>query len=61
MLGACLVSAMFFQPSSAAAAAAAVAAGTEYYSPRIPFDRDENLSVAAASRAVMAGLTFAAG
>jgi len=61
MLGACLVSAMFFQPYWIAAAAAAVAAGTEYYSPRIPFVRDENLSVVAASLAVMAGLTFAAG
>ena len=59
MLGACLVSAMFFQPYWIAAAA--VAAGTEYYSPRIPFVRDENLSVVAASLAVMAGLTFAAG
>ena len=41
--------------------AAAVAAGTEYYSPSIPFVRDDNLSVVAASLAVMAGLTFAAG
>ena len=63
MLGACLVSAMFFQPYwiAAAAAAVAAAAGTEYYSPRIPFVRDDNLSVVAALLAVMAGLTFAAG
>ena len=61
MLGACLVSAMFFQPYWIAAAAAATAAGTEYYSPRIPMARDDNLSMVVASLAVMAGLTFAAG
>lgn len=60
-LGACLVSAMFFQPYWNAAAAAATAAGTEYYSPRIPLIRDDNLPVVVASLAVMAGLTFAAG
>jgi len=43
--GACLVLAMFFQPYWIAAAAAATAAGTEYYSPRIPMARDDNLSV----------------
>ena len=42
------------------AAAAATAAGTEYYSPRIPMVRDDNLSVVVASLAVMAGLTIAA-
>ena len=60
MLGACLVSAMFFQPYWIAAAAAATAAGTQYYSSRIPMVRDDNLSVVVASLAVMAGLTIAA-
>ena len=61
MLGACLVSAMFFQPYWIAAAAAAAAAGTEYYSPRIPLVRDDNLTVVVASLAVMAGLNFSVG
>ena len=60
ILGACLVLAMFFQPYWIAAAAAATAAGTEYYSPRIPMARDDNLSVVVALLAVMAGLTIAA-
>ena len=60
ILGACLALAMFFQPYWIAAAAAATAAGTEYYSPRIPMARDDNLSVVVALLAVMAGLTIAA-
>ena len=55
-----MVLAMFFQPYWIAAAAAATAAGTEYYSPRIPMARDDNLSVVVALLAVMAGLTIAA-
>ena len=61
MLVACLASAAFFQPYWIAAAAAATAAGTEYYSPRVPWLRDDNLSVVVASLAVMAVLTIAAG
>ena len=55
--GACLVLAMFFQPYWIAASAAATAAGTEYYRPRIPMARDDNLSVVVA---LLAGLTIAA-
>ena len=55
-----MVLAMFFQPYWIAAAAAATAAGTEYYSPRIPMARDDNLSMVVALLAVMAGLTIAA-
>ena len=54
MLGACLAFAAFYQPYWIAAAAAVAAAGVEYYSPRIPWIRDDNLSVVAASLAVMA-------
>ena len=59
MLGACLPSAALFQPYWIAAAAAVTATGTEYYSPRVPWLRDDNLFVVAASLAVMAVLTIA--
>jgi hypothetical protein len=55
------VSAAFYQPYWIAAAGAFTAAGTEYYSPRIGWIRDDNLSVVAASLAVMAVLTMAVG
>ena len=61
MLGACLASAAFYHLFWVAAAAAVTATGVEYYSPRIPWMRDDNLSVVAASLAVMAILTTAAG
>ena len=61
MLAVWLVSAAFYQPYWIAAAAAFTAAGTEYYSPRIGWIRDDNLSVVAASLAVMAVLTMAVG
>ncbi len=61
MLGACLASAAFFHPYWVAAAGAATAAATEYYSSRLAWLRDDNLSVVAASLAVMAALTFATG
>ena len=48
-------------PGEGAPAVAATAAGAECYSPRIPMARDDNLSVAVASLAVMVGLTIAAG
>ena len=61
MLGACLASAAFYQPYWVGAAAAVTAAGAEYYSPRIPWLRDDNLSVVVASLAVMSVLTIALG
>jgi dolichol kinase len=61
MLVACLASALFYQPYWIAAAAALTAAVTEFYSPRIRWIRDDNLSVVLASLAVMAGLTLAVG
>ena len=61
MLGVCLALALFYQPYWIAAAAAFTAAGAEYYSPRIPWLRDDNLSLVGASLAVMAVLTTVAG
>ena len=61
MLGACLASAAFYQPYWASASAAVAAAGAEYYSPRMPWMRDDNLSVVVASLGVMAVLQGAIG